>query len=60
MAPKSPQFQVPPKDYRGAIEVAETLTMRPIGIVRSEYTERHGTPRQAFVSSEDQRRPMPG
>ena len=52
MAPKPPQNHVPPKDYREAIEVTDTFTLRPIGVIRSQYTERHGTPRQAYVGSE--------
>ncbi|MEC8192825.1 MAG: tRNA (N6-threonylcarbamoyladenosine(37)-N6)-methyltransferase TrmO [Myxococcota bacterium] len=39
----------PPRDHRGAVDVPSTVTMAPIGFVRSPYTERHGTPRQAVV-----------
>lgn len=39
----------PPRDHRDAVDVPSTITMAPIGIVRSPYTERHGTPRQAVV-----------
>jgi tRNA-Thr(GGU) m(6)t(6)A37 methyltransferase TsaA len=38
---------IPPKDYRDAVAVTGEITVRPIGVVRSPYTERHGTPRQA-------------
>jgi tRNA-Thr(GGU) m(6)t(6)A37 methyltransferase TsaA len=36
-----------PRDYRDAVAVGESISLRPIGVVRSPYTERHGTPRQA-------------
>ena len=34
------------RDYRDAVEVGESIALRPIGVLRSPYTERHGTPRQ--------------
>lgn len=37
----------PPKDYIQAVPFPEEITLRPIGIVHSPYTERHGTPRQS-------------
>lgn len=40
---------VGPKDYVGSIPFPETVSLQPIGIVRSPYKERHGTPRQATV-----------
>jgi tRNA-Thr(GGU) m(6)t(6)A37 methyltransferase TsaA len=43
--------KLPPKDYVQAIEFPETITLRPIGVVRSPYTERHGTPRQSQLSA---------
>jgi tRNA-Thr(GGU) m(6)t(6)A37 methyltransferase TsaA len=40
---------IPPKDYRDAVGFPECIELRPIGVVRSPYTERHGTPRQAVM-----------
>lgn len=37
----------PPRDHREAAPFPDQLTLQPIGRVRSPYTERHGTPRQA-------------
>ena len=37
------------KDYVGVVPFPDTVELRPIGIVRSPYTERWGTPRQARV-----------
>ena len=39
----------PPRDHRSVVDVPETVTLEPIGWVRSPYTERHGTPRQPVV-----------
>ena len=39
----------PPRDHRDAVGVPRSVTMAPIGWVRSPYTERHGTPRQPVV-----------
>jgi len=36
-----------PRDYTGVVPFPEQITLRPIGVVRSTYTERYGTPRQA-------------
>jgi tRNA-Thr(GGU) m(6)t(6)A37 methyltransferase TsaA len=43
--------KLPPKDYIQAIDFPESVTLRPIGVVRSPYTERHGTPRQSQLSA---------
>ena len=43
--PRPPK--IPPKDYIDAVDVPREVTMRPIGWVRSPFTERFGTPRQA-------------
>jgi tRNA-Thr(GGU) m(6)t(6)A37 methyltransferase TsaA len=40
---------IPPKDYIDAVDFPATVELMPIGVVRSEYRERHGTPRQATV-----------
>lgn len=40
---------IPPKDYRDAVGFPDTIQMQPIGVVRSPYAERHGTPRQAVM-----------
>lgn len=42
----------PPKDYRDAAPFPDSVTLRPIAVVRSEYTERFGTPRQPTASPE--------
>jgi tRNA (adenine37-N6)-methyltransferase len=39
----------PPRDHRDVVEVPKSVTMTPIGVVHSPYTERHGTPRQAGI-----------
>ncbi len=39
--------KLPPKDYITAVPFPTTITMEPIGVVHSPYTERHGTPRQS-------------
>jgi tRNA-Thr(GGU) m(6)t(6)A37 methyltransferase TsaA len=38
---------LPPKNYITAVDFPQEITLRPIGVVHSPYTERHGTPRQA-------------
>ncbi len=43
--------KLPPKDYVQAVDVPTSVTLRPIGIVRSPYTERHGTPRQSQLKA---------
>lgn len=43
--------KLPPKDYIQAVDFPEAVTLQPIGVVRSPYTERHGTPRQAQLST---------
>mgnify|MGYP006065785363 CR=1 FL=1 len=40
---------IPPKDYIDAVDVPTTVELSAIGIVRSSYRERHGTPRQSTV-----------
>ncbi|MEM9121655.1 MAG: tRNA (N6-threonylcarbamoyladenosine(37)-N6)-methyltransferase TrmO [Cyanobacteria bacterium P01_D01_bin.6] len=42
--------KLPPKDYVKSVDWPPQLTLQPIGWVRSPYTERHGTPRQAQLS----------
>lgn len=39
----------PPKDYIHAVPFPEQVEMKPIGVIRSPYTERHGTPRQSVL-----------
>ena len=39
--------KLPPKDYIDAVPFPAEVSLRPIGIVHSPYTERHGTPRQS-------------
>jgi tRNA-Thr(GGU) m(6)t(6)A37 methyltransferase TsaA len=43
--------KLPPKDYRQAVAFPREVTLQPIGVVRSPYTERHGTPRQSQLQS---------
>lgn len=42
--------KLPPKDYIQAVDLPPAVTLQVIGVVRSPYTERHGTPRQAQLS----------
>jgi tRNA-Thr(GGU) m(6)t(6)A37 methyltransferase TsaA len=42
---------IPPKDYIDAVPFPDGITLQPVGIVRSPYRERHGTPRQAVVTA---------
>ena len=37
----------PPRDHTTVVEAPNALSLAPIGVVRSPYTERHGTPRQS-------------
>lgn len=37
----------PPKNYSEAVDFPSDILLQPIGMVRSPYTERHGTPRQS-------------
>jgi tRNA-Thr(GGU) m(6)t(6)A37 methyltransferase TsaA len=41
----------PPKDYIGSVPFPSLVPLQPIGVVRSPYRERHGTPRQAVVTA---------
>ena len=47
---------VPPKDYIDAVDVPTTVELQAIGIVRSDYRERHGTPRQSTVGEQKRSR----
>ena len=40
---------IPAKDYIDSVSFPSTVELSPIGVVRSEYRERHGTPRQSTV-----------
>lgn len=42
---------IPPKDYIDAVPFPDAVELQPIGIVRSPYRERHGTPRQPVVTA---------
>lgn len=44
--------RIPQKDYRDAVVFPTTVELTPIGVVRSPYTERHGTPRQPTVTTQ--------
>lgn len=44
---------LPAKDYIDAVSFPDTVALTPIGVVRSGYRERHGTPRQATVTPLD-------
>ena len=44
--PKSPP---PKRDHRQVVDAPEAVVLKPIGWVRSPYTERHGTPRQPMI-----------
>ena len=41
-----PKVPPPLRDYTDAADFPESVALRPIGVVRSPHTERHGTPRQ--------------
>ena len=43
--------KLPPKNYIQSVDFPSEITLNPIGIVRSPYTERHGTPRQSQLST---------
>jgi tRNA-Thr(GGU) m(6)t(6)A37 methyltransferase TsaA len=47
---------VAPKDYIDAVDVPTTVELSAIGIVRSDYRERHGTPRQSTVGEKKRSR----
>jgi tRNA-Thr(GGU) m(6)t(6)A37 methyltransferase TsaA len=44
----------PPRDHRDVVQAPEVITMEPIGIIRSPYKERHGTPRQPVIRGSGQ------
>ncbi|MEM8714406.1 MAG: tRNA (N6-threonylcarbamoyladenosine(37)-N6)-methyltransferase TrmO [Cyanobacteria bacterium P01_A01_bin.3] len=46
--------KLPPKDYIQAVEFPTSVSLTPIGRVRSPYTERHGTPRQSQLRNQPQ------
>ena len=50
---------VAPKDYIDAVDVPTTVELSAIGIVRSDYRERHGTPRQSTVGEKKRSRTRP-
>ena len=39
--------KLPPKDYIQTVPFPTEISLQPIGVVRSPYKERHGTPRQS-------------
>ncbi|MGB6300334.1 MAG: tRNA (N6-threonylcarbamoyladenosine(37)-N6)-methyltransferase TrmO [Rivularia sp. (in: cyanobacteria)] len=39
--------KLPPKDYIKTVPFPTEINLQPIGVVRSPYKERHGTPRQS-------------
>ncbi|MCB9680978.1 MAG: tRNA (N6-threonylcarbamoyladenosine(37)-N6)-methyltransferase TrmO [Alphaproteobacteria bacterium] len=41
----------PDKDYVDAVPFPDTVSLTPIGVVRSPYRQRYGTPRQATVTA---------
>ncbi|NET54072.1 MAG: tRNA (N6-threonylcarbamoyladenosine(37)-N6)-methyltransferase TrmO [Merismopedia sp. SIO2A8] len=43
--------KLPPKNYIQAADFPSSITMQPIGVIRSPYTERYGTPRQPVLQS---------
>jgi tRNA (adenine37-N6)-methyltransferase len=47
---KKPQ---PPKDHRDVVAWPDVIEMRPIGVVRSDFAERFGTPRQASIADNE-------
>lgn len=51
-APRSPAGVAAPRDYAGVVGFPEQLLLRPIGVMRSPYRERHGTPRQGALDDQ--------
>lgn len=49
---------LPTKHYIEAVDFPQTVTYRPIAVVRSPHSERYGTPRQAAVPAHGARRPQ--
>ena len=43
----------PPRDYTDVVERPTSLELAPIGVIRSPYKERHGTPRQAVIQGRE-------
>ena len=43
----------PLRDYATKFEAPSSVSYAPIGVVRSPYVERHGTPRQATVGNDE-------
>lgn len=44
--------QAPRRGYADRVPFPEVLTLRPIGVMRSPFRERHGTPRQGVVDDQ--------
>lgn len=42
--------KLPPKNYIQSVDFPSEVHLQPIGVVRSPYTERHGTPRQSQLA----------
>lgn len=49
--------RVPPKFYTDGAGFPRTVELEPIGIVHTPHHERHGTPRQAVLPADPERRP---
>ena len=47
--PEAPPCDGNPADHTDSVGFPEEVVLRPIGVVRSPYKERYGTPRQAPV-----------
>ncbi len=43
--------KLPPKDYIQTVPFPTEISLQPIGVVRSPYKERHGTPRQSQLQA---------
>lgn len=43
--------KLPPKDYIQSAEFPAAVSLQPIGVIHSPYTERHGTPRQSVLQT---------
>lgn len=48
----------PPRDHRTVVAAPDQVSMTPIGVVRSPYQERHGTPRQAGIKGRERAHSM--
>ena len=51
-SPKKPV--PPPRDHTAVVDQPASIQLQPIGVIRSPYKERHGTPRQPVAPGDDE------